>query len=399
MSTYRKAAPRRTHKERAQPVSREKFGLLEKKKDYVLRARDYHRKEDALKLLRQKAAFRNPDEFYFGMINSKTVKGEHVVARKAGFDNESLALMKSQDASYVQLQQSINKKKIEKLKDSIHIVETKGAAKPNHILFVENEEKVAEFDAATHFDTTPELVHRKSNRTKRHAVEAAEFEPLDKGTLEANDADASEQIKIVDIRMRTQDIPRQVVLTKDNVSIKIDSVLYWEVDNPYTAIYLVADVQKALIDRTQTTLRMVLGNKTLQDTIEHRVQIAQEIRDVIDETAESWGVKVESILIKDVILGEDILANISAAASQKRIGESKVIAAQAEVNSAKLMREAADILNSPAAMQIRYLETLQAMAAKAGTKVIFMPTGPGGLGADMTMKDAAILEDLSSAKN
>lgn len=119
-------------------------------------------------------------------------------------------------------------------------------------------------------------------------------------------------------------------------------------------------------------------------------------------------------MIKDVILGPEVLTNMSAAATQKRLGESKVIAAQAEVNSAKLMREAADILNSPAAMQIRYLETLQSMAAHAGVKVIFMPTdggvgtfsgpapssskpGPAIRDSHMTMKDAAVYEKLADS--
>lgn len=146
-----------------------------------------------------------------------------------------------------------------------------------------------------------------------------------------------------------------------------------------------------------------MGNRTLQDSIEHREQVAEEIRNVIDATAASWGVNVESILIKDVILGPEVLTNMSAAATQKRLGESKVIAAQAEVNSAKLMREAADILNSPAAMQIRYLETLQTMSSNAGVKVIFMPTDVGSgqsssNNSKFTMKDAAVYENLADKK-
>ncbi len=82
--------------------------------------------------------------------------------------------------------------------------------------------------------------------------------------------------------MRVQDIPRQICLTKDNVSIDIDSVLYWEIIDPYTAVYLISGVEKALIERTQTTLRMILGSRTLQESIEHRDAIATEIRDLID---------------------------------------------------------------------------------------------------------------------
>ncbi|KAJ3260625.1 hypothetical protein HK103_000235 [Boothiomyces macroporosus] len=199
-----------------------------------------------------------------------------------------------------------------------------------------------------------------------------------------------EKMQLIDVRQRVQDCPRQTILTKDNVSIDIDSVLYWDILDPYIAAYLVIDVQKALIDRTLTTLRMVLGNRTLQDTVEHRETIAQEIRDVIDSVAESWGVKVESILIKDVILGPELLQSMSAAASQRRIGDSKIIAAQAEVNAAKLMRQASDILNSPAAMQIRFLETLQTMSKTPGTKIIFMPPNDSAV----TVKGAMIYDHL-----
>lgn len=191
--------------------------------------------------------------------------------------------------------------------------------------------------------------------------------------------------------MQVQDIPRQIVLTKDNVSVDIDSVLYWEIVDPFTATFLVNDVQRALTDRTQTTLRQIIGNRTLQDMIENRDAVGNEIRDVIDRVSETWGVSVESILIKDIQLSPEILASISAAASQQRIGESKVIAAQAEVNAAALMREAADILNSPAAMQIRYLDTLQNMSKNAGTKVIFLPTGNS-----MGIQDATIYENLAN---
>ena len=139
------------------------------------------------------------------------------------------------------------------------------------------------------------------------------------------------------------------------MGVDLDSVLYWDIVDPYIATYLVANVRKALIDRTQTTLRQTLGNRTLQDSIEHRDTIAEEIKNIIDGAAEQWGVRVESILIKDIILSPQLRENMSAAATQKRLAESRIIAAQAEgdskviaarseVNAAKLMREASDIL-------------------------------------------------------
>lgn len=107
--------------------------------------------------------------------------------------------------------------------------------------------------------------------------------------------------------------------------------------------------------------------------IERREEIAQSIGEIIEDVAGGWGVQVESMLIKDIIFSNDLQDSLSMAAQSKRIGESKVIAARAEVEAAKLMRQAADILSSAPAMQIRYLEAMQAMAKTANSKVIFLP--------------------------
>ncbi|KAJ3332216.1 hypothetical protein HDU93_009198, partial [Gonapodya sp. JEL0774] len=145
----------------------------------------------------------------------------------------------------------------------------------------------------------------------------------------------------------------------------------------------------------------------------NRETIAHEVQEIIEKPAEEWGVRVESMLIKDLQFSNELVETLSSAAKQKRIGESKVIAAQAEVNAAKLMREASDILNTPAAMQIRYLETLTSMASKAGTKVIFMPAAAGGVTSggggssslappsrlgDMSMGNAFVLEGMGDQK-
>ena len=185
-----------------------------------------------------------------------------------------------------------------------------------------------------------------------------------------------ENLERVDIRIQIQEIPRQYIMTQDNVGLNIDSVLYWHVVDPYVATYLVQNVSKALVERTQTTLRQVLGSRTLQNCIDSRDAIAHEIESLISGPAKSWGVLIESILIKDLLFTAELTENLSAAAKAKRLGESKVIQAQAEVDSARLMREASDILNTPAAMQIRYLETLNVIARNAERKVIFMPSTP-----------------------
>lgn len=104
-----------------------------------------------------------------------------------------------------------------------------------------------------------------------------------------------------------------------------------------------------------------------------REAIAFEIAEIVGDVADKWGVSIEGILVKDIIFSPDVAASLSSAAQQKRIGESKVIAARAEVDAARLMRQAADILASPAAMQIRQLEALQVMAKTASSKVVFVP--------------------------
>ncbi|KAI8618208.1 hypothetical protein BC830DRAFT_1061646 [Chytriomyces sp. MP71] len=204
----------------------------------------------------------------------------------------------------------------------------------------------------------------------------------------------TDQIRYVDIKVQIESIPQQIIMTKDNVNVAIDSVIFWEIVDPYTATFLVNDVRKALAERTQTTLRHILGTRTLQDCIENRETIAHEIQEIVAEPARSWGVQVESMLIKDMKFSIELQETLSAAAKQRRIGESKVIIAKAEVEAAKLFREASDILNTPAAMQIRYLETLGTVSKNSANKTLFMPlTSAGGL--DITVSKAAVLEKMA----
>ncbi|KAL7749844.1 hypothetical protein RI367_004720 [Sorochytrium milnesiophthora] len=168
-SSLRKAAPRRTHRERAQPVARAKLGLLEKHKDYVLRAKNHHQKQNRLKAMRERASFRNDDEFYFGMINSKTKEGVHIKERNDTFTPEFLSLLKTQDQTYITTQRNINEKKIAKLKDAIHIIDGDDTAvtdvpKAKHTIFVDDEQEAKHFDPAKHFNTHPSLVNRRHNR-------------------------------------------------------------------------------------------------------------------------------------------------------------------------------------------------------------------------------------------
>jgi U3 small nucleolar RNA-associated protein 11 len=167
-SALRKATPRPEHKERSQPARRARFGLLEKHKDYVVRAKSFHVKEKRLRALKEKAALRNPDEFYFKMVQSKTKDGVHKIACNNGLPMDTVKILKSQDRGYVTMKSTAEAKKVRRLSRSLAFV---GVEKPKqHIIFVENEEQENNFDPATHFDTHPDLVDRHFNRPRMNAL-------------------------------------------------------------------------------------------------------------------------------------------------------------------------------------------------------------------------------------
>lgn len=197
------------------------------------------------------------------------------------------------------------------------------------------------------------------------------YKAVDPGLVKVNPL--SETLIQVDVKIQIVEVPRQVCMTKDNVTVNLTSVIYYHIVAPHKAAFGITNVRQALIERTQTTLRHVVGARVLQDVIERREELAQSIGEIIEDVAAGWGVQVESMLIKDIIFSDELQDSLSMAAQSKRIGESKIIAAKAEVESAKLMRQAADILSSAPAMQIRYLEAMQAMAKSANSKVIFLP--------------------------
>lgn len=211
------------------------------------------------------------------------------------------------------------------------------------------------------------------------------YRAVDPGLVKINPL--SERLIQVDVKIQIVEVPKQVCMTKDNVTLHLTSVIYYHITSPHKAAFGISNIRQALVERTQTTLRHVIGARVLQDVIERREEVAQSIGEIIEGVASGWGVQVESMLIKDIIFSNELQDSLSMAAQAKRIGESKVIAARAEVESAKLMRQAADILSSAPAMQIRYLEAMQAMAKTANSKVIFLPATNQTVQTQMALAD------------
>ncbi|XP_073155760.1 probable U3 small nucleolar RNA-associated protein 11 [Henckelia pumila] len=173
MSSLRNAIPRKAHKERAQPSMRRKFGLLEKHKDYVIRAKAFHQKEQTLQKLKEKAAFRNPDEFYFKMIKTKTVGGVHKPESQANkYTNEELMLMKTQDIGYILQKLQTEKKKIERLNGMLHSLDNQSSSK--HVYYADDREearevrkKVSEQGKASALKDLPKVIVRKTESSYR----------------------------------------------------------------------------------------------------------------------------------------------------------------------------------------------------------------------------------------
>jgi erythrocyte band 7 integral membrane protein len=182
----------------------------------------------------------------------------------------------------------------------------------------------------------------------------------------------TETMNCVDMRTQYIILNSQIVLTGDNLSINIDGVVYYRIIDIQNALFSVNNISSAIDQLAHATLRNVFGKHSIQECLENREKIANEIQKDVSEQIMNWGVKIESIQIKDIIIPTNIQKLLSSAATAERESRAKIISAQADVEAAKLMRTASDILNSNAAMQIRYLETLNKIAESDNAKVIFI---------------------------
>ncbi|KAF9411515.1 hypothetical protein HW555_009707 [Spodoptera exigua] len=178
-------ANQKTHKERHQPESRKHLGLLEKKKDYKKRADDYHEKGETLKLLRKRTLDKNPDEFYFHMINSRVKDGEHhEVEKEDEHSKEQVKLMQTQDLKYINMKRTIESRRINRLQAQLHMTDVAEVTPNTHTFFVEEGEE-KDFDLAKRLDTHPALLGRKSNRPRLSDLDKLSLPDISDEALES----------------------------------------------------------------------------------------------------------------------------------------------------------------------------------------------------------------------
>lgn len=179
----------------------------------------------------------------------------------------------------------------------------------------------------------------------------------------------------VDMRIRTEDIPSQDVISKDNVSVKVNAVVYYRVVDPGHAINRLEDFRSATSQLAQTTLRSVLGKHDLDEMLAHRDQLNADVQEILDSQTDGWGIKVTNVEIKHVDIDPTMVRAIAKQAEAERNRRAKVINAEGELQAAKQLDEASLILaKRPETMQLRYLGTLGDFTnSKGSTIVLPMP--------------------------
>lgn len=176
----------------------------------------------------------------------------------------------------------------------------------------------------------------------------------------------------VDIRVVTLDIPPQEAITRDNVTVKVDAVVYYRVVDPAMSIVNVQDSRRATWQIAQTSLRNVIGQSEMDEVLSQREKINQTLQHIIDEATEPWGIKVSVVEIKDVQLPDNMKRAMAKQAEAERERRAKIIHAEGEAQAAVRLAEAAGIIGrEPAALQLRYLSTLSEIAVEKNSTIVF----------------------------
>ena len=181
-----------------------------------------------------------------------------------------------------------------------------------------------------------------------------------------------QQMRRVDLRVITMDVPSQDVISRDNVTVKVNAVLYFRVVDPEKAIIQVEDYLNAISQLSQTTLRSVLGQHDLDEMLTERDKMNNDLRRIIDEQSDAWGIKVSNVEIKHVDLDESMVRAIAKQAEAERERRAKVIHAAGELEASEKLLAAAEVISqNPQALQLRYLQTLNDISNENTTTIVF----------------------------
>jgi len=181
-----------------------------------------------------------------------------------------------------------------------------------------------------------------------------------------------QSIARVDLRTVVMDVPPQDVISRDNVSVKVNAVIYFRVVDPAKAILQVAHYYEATSQLAQTTLRSVLGQHELDDLLTERDKLNKDIQEILDKQTDPWGIKVANVEIKHVDLDETMIRAMARQAEAERTRRAKIIHAEGEMQaSAKLLEAATMLSKEPQALQLRYLQTLVDVAGEKNSTIIF----------------------------
>jgi regulator of protease activity HflC (stomatin/prohibitin superfamily) len=181
-----------------------------------------------------------------------------------------------------------------------------------------------------------------------------------------------QQMERVDLRTIVMDVPSQDLITRDNVTVKVNAVIYFRVIDPMNAIINVENYMEATGQLAQTTLRSVLGQHELDELLAERDKLNDDIQDILDTQTDAWGIKVANVEIKHVDLDESMIQSIAKQAEAERNRRAKVIHAEGEQQAAERLLEAANILSAqPQALQLRYLQTLIDIAGDKSNTIVF----------------------------
>lgn len=176
----------------------------------------------------------------------------------------------------------------------------------------------------------------------------------------------------VDLRVMVMDVPTQDVISRDNVSVKVNAVIYFRIVDPEKSVIRVANVFEATSQLSQTTLRSVLGQHELDDMLAERDKLNADIQDILDQRTDNWGIKVANVEIKHVDIDESMIRAIAQQAEAERSRRAKVINAEGEKQAATMLAEAANTLaQQQQALQLRYLQTLKEIANEKTNTIIF----------------------------